>query len=455
MDSLSADRTREIDSLVHDWVQEAELPGASVVVFDADGERYADGFGARDLETNAPATPDTLYGVGSITKPITALTVVDLAERGALSLSDEIDAYVDHFADAPGEPITVAELLSHTSGMPATSVGLLTQAVEGYPAGVADERDRERHVREATAFRATDRERFLYYNTGYDVLGRVVEAVDGRSFAEYVRAELLEPLGMDRATFHEEGFAADDDAMTGYKPGDDAPTPTPFPFEELIHPSGGLVCSVRELSRFLRAAMTDGSIDGTQVVSPEALERAQAAQAVRNTRVDGSAERYGYGWMRREFLDDELVGHGGSLVVSTAYAGFLEDAGVGVALACNTTAEPHPMDIAGAILALAIGEQATAEPTVAIREKCEAVTGSYESFDGETTATVERERGGIAVTVSGSWGEEEFTAYPDSVDPDDHRFYTVAANGARQEVEFDASGEEVDLFYTRSRLRRE
>ncbi|MEF8858003.1 MAG: serine hydrolase domain-containing protein [Halolamina sp.] len=179
MSNLSADRVRKLDSLVHNWLPEADIPGASVVVFDTDGELYAEGFGARDLESNAPATPETLYGVGSITKPI-----------------------------------TIAELLSHTSGMPTTSAGLLSQAVEGYPAGVADEADRERLVREATELRVTDRERFFYYNTGYDVLGRVIESVDGRTYAEYIQEELMAPLGMHRATFHRESFESDDDQLT-------------------------------------------------------------------------------------------------------------------------------------------------------------------------------------------------------------------------------------------------
>ena len=454
MTDLSASRRRDIDSFVHDWVQEAEVPGVSVVVFDADGERYAEGFGARDLESNAPATPETLYGIGSITKPITALAVVDLAEQGELSLSDHIDQYVGHYADAPGDPITIAELLSHTSGMPATSTGLLSQAMDGRPAGVADERDRERLVRDAAEFRVTDEERFFYYNTGYDVLGRVIEAVDSRDYAEYVQDELLEPLGMDRATFHREGFESDADAMTGYKPGEDGPEPAAFPFEELIHPSGGLVCSVRDLSRFVRAAMTDGSLDGTRVVASEAVERAQRGQAVRQSYLDGTEQEYGYGWMRRRLLDDDLLGHGGSIIVSTAYAGFLDDAGIGVAIACNTSADPHPMTVGAGVLAIAAGDSPTAEPTFALKAKCEAVTGKYESFDGSLTATVEREQGGVAVTLSGAWGEEEVTAFPASLDPDGYTFYTVMPNGVREPVEFDLSGDTDDLFYTRSRLQR-
>jgi len=454
MGDLPADRIRAVESLVHDWLQKEDVPGASLVLVDADDELYAGGFGARDLESNAPATPDTLYGMGSITKSITGLSVVELAEAGRLSLSDPVDEYIEHFADAPGDPITLAELLSHTSGMPATSPGLLAQSLTGVPAGVASEDDRERLVREATEWRATDRERFMYYNTGYDLLGRVIEAVDGREYAEYVRREVFDPLGMDRSTFHREPFEADEDAMTGYQAGEDAPEPAEFPFEELIHPSGGLVSSPREMGRFLRATMTDGTLDGERIVSPDALERCHRPRATRHTYLDGTDQEYGYGWMRQPFLDDHLVGHGGSILVSTAYAGFLADEGLGVAVACNTTADPHPMELGAAVLAVATDRDPTREPAFALKEKCEAVTGTYESFRGELSATVERDGGGLAVTLSGSWGEEELAAFPDSLDPADHVFYTVTGDGARMPVEFDTSGDRTDLFYARSRLRQ-
>lgn len=125
--------------------------------------------------------------------------------------------------------------------MPACNPGLVIQAFEGLPAGVADEADRERFVRDSTAFRVTDEERFFYYNTGYCILGAVIEAVDSRPYAEYVRQEVLGPLGMDRSTFHQEPFEADKDVMTGYRPSDDdeAPEPTSLPFERFIHPAGG------------------------------------------------------------------------------------------------------------------------------------------------------------------------------------------------------------------------
>lgn len=91
MADLPDDRIRAVESLVDDWLHEAAIPGASVVVCGGAEIAYAEGFGARDLERNAPATPDTLYGMGSLAKPITSLSVLQLAEDGRLSVEDPVD----------------------------------------------------------------------------------------------------------------------------------------------------------------------------------------------------------------------------------------------------------------------------------------------------------------------------------------------------------------------------
>jgi len=163
--------------------------------------------------------------------------------------------------------------------------------------------------------------------------------------------------------------------------------------------------------------MPDGSLDGERVASPETIERCQRGRVVRQRYLDGGDEEYGYGWMRHPLLGDERVGHSGSIAVAT-------------------------------------GEAPTAEPAFALEAKCEAVTGTYESFRETVTATVERERGDPAVTLSGPWGEGELTAFPESLDPAEHTSYTVSGDGAREPVEFDLEGDRADLIYARSRFRR-
>lgn len=456
MSSLSAERTREVESVIIDWMNENDVPGASIVIVDEDDELYAEGFGARDVESNASATPDTLYGMGSITKSLTALAVIQLDETGELRIDDHVDDYVNHYEDAPGEPISIEDLLTHTSGMPATPTGAFDQALEGFPAGVADRSDLKRFVRESTEFRTTDEERFFYYNTGYAILGEVIEVVDGRSYEQYVTEEIFEPLGMERATFDPDVLENDADGMTGYKAGSDnePPEAKSFPLPELDRPAGGMIASVRDLASFLRAMMTDGSVAGTRVCSPDAVERLQEGRTVRQTFLDGSTQQYGYGWMRQPLAADELIGHGGSILVSTSYSGYLADAGVGVVLACNTSTTPHTGGLGAAILAVVAGKDKTAAPAYAFKEKCEAVAGTYESFREELTITVEHDPGELSVTFESNLGEEELTAFPSSLDPAEHEFYTVTGAGAKAPLEFDLDGDRADLYFKRIRARR-
>lgn len=456
---LSTDTRRRIESFAADWLAEDDVPGASVAIVDGDDLVYAEGFGSRDLESNAPATADTLWGIGSCTKSFTALAVVQLHEAGKLDVDDPVSDYVPHLADVEGDPVTVHDLLTHTSGMPSdgSGVALIGRLIDADPMAVplGGEDDFRRHVEGSADERATDRERFFYYNSGYTLLGRVVEAVDGRPFATYVGEEILDPLGMDRATFDREAFAADDDAMTPYRADDGDLVPASFPADPIKYPAGGLIAPVTELANYLRMNMRGGRFGDAGIVDADLLATMHDRHATRQVGLDGTNRDYGYGWMVRDFLDDTLVGHGGSIAIGTAYVGFLVEADLGVAVACNTSPATHPSTVGAALLAILQGEEPTAVDQFALREKLEAVEGSYESYREITTAEVERDGGALAVTIGGDLDRQELAVFPESLDPDDGTYYFVAESGARVPVEFDLDGEGADLFFQRWRLHRE
>lgn len=454
-EQLTSERRQEIDRLISAWISEEDIPGASLVLVDGDEMIYAEGFGARDLRHNEPATPDTLYGFASISKSVTGLAILQLVEEGSLTVDDSVSDHVDYFADVAGEPVTIRDLLTHTSGMPSTGTGLITQFQRLEPAGpLGDWDDHRRWVSEAANLRVTDEDRFFYYNMGYGVLSQVVEAVDGRRFADYVTEEIFAPLGMERSTYDREDFEADDDAMTPYRPVDDDLERTEFPFDESFHGSGGMLSSVQELSRYLRAMASDGSFDDARVCSPESLADLQAPHVDRMERIDGTPNRYGYGWMREPFLDDELVGHSGSILVSTAYLGFLDDRKLGVVLACNGSPDRHPRQIGPGVLAIAKGEEPTEVPQLALRKKLEAVTGRYEGFREGMIAEVERDGGGLRVRMESPYGNREFTAQPNSLDPDDTVFSVTTDGAARVPLEFDLDADPADMYFRRYRLQR-
>lgn len=451
-----SDSTRErVEAFVDDCMIDDDLPGMSVALVSEEDVLYADGFGARDLSENAPMTPDTLYGVGSCTKSFTALAVMQLAEDGALDIADPVSDYVSTYDDAPGAPITLRDLLCHGSGMPsdAMAAALISRYVTDEPTAtpLSDSDDFARHVERSLDARVVERdEPFFYYNSGYTVLGEVIEAASGKPYRTYVREEILAPLGMSRSTFDEEAVEADEDAMTGYYEDDGELTEGAFPHDRLIDAPGGLLSSVRELANYLRMQLNGGTFDDARLATEESVAAMHAPATTRETRLDGTTQEYGYGWMSQDFLDDRLVGHGGSISVSTGYVGFLAEAGLGVAVGCNTSSSVHPMYVGPAILAIASGDDPTAVPFFALREKTEAVAGTYESHRGLVEATVERN----GATLTLSMADQQYGLHPTSTDADDLTFETVTPSGGSASVEFEESGDGLDLFFERWRLRR-
>lgn len=109
---------QRIERCIDDKRVEHDVPGLSIAITDLDEVVYKNAFGARDIEERIPVTPDTLYSIASVTKVYTALAILRLATTGHLSVNDEIRAYTDFWNDVPGDPITIAELLAHSAGVP-------------------------------------------------------------------------------------------------------------------------------------------------------------------------------------------------------------------------------------------------------------------------------------------------------------------------------------------------
>ena len=457
MDSLAESTQSDVESFVAEWLSDHRIPSAAVAVVDPDGTLYAEGFGAQNLERNEPATPDTLFGIGSSTKSLTAVAIMQLAEDDALSIQDPVSEYIPHLDDAPGDPVTIRELLTHTSGMPSDGMAgpLITRplGLGHVEVPLSSDDDFRRHVQGAADRRVTDRETFFYYNGGYTMLGKIVEAVTGDSYAEYVTEHVLDPLGMARSTFDREDFEDDDDAMTPYVKQDESSTPTDFPFDDLIHAPGGMVSSVREMGDYTRMLMNGGSLDGETLLPEAAVEEMSTPEGAFGTYLDGSEVGYGYGLMTESFLGDRMVGHGGSISVSNFWFGYLEDAEVGVAIGCTTSPEAHPMTVGPALLSLVQGaDPVETVPYFELTAALDAVTGSYETYRDIGSATVERDGGTLTFTQESGVGGVELHLTPETLEDDLLVCSTVMAAGMRQPVRFELDGDDVTCFFERSRF---
>lgn len=457
--NLESATERRLESYVTEWMGENEVPGASVAVVDGTDLTYAEGFGARDLADDLPATPDTLYGIGSCTKSFVAAAVLQRAAAGDLALDDAVDEYLPHLQDVPGEPVTVEQLLTHTSGMPSDGnlSALVTRLTDIGDANVplTSDADFRRYVQGSADERYTDAEHFFYYNTGFTLLGKVVEAVADTDFRTYLREHVFDPLGMDRSCLDAESFEADDDRMTAYYEDDDEWRAGALGFAEPIAAPGGLVSSVVETSRYLRMLMHGGTFDGTRVLEAAAVAEMSTPRITRYQNVDGDTRDYGYGLSIQPFLDDTLVGHGGMMGTTTAFVGWLDDADVGVVIACNTAPAQHPTVAGHALLAIVQGEDPyETVPRLALERTADGLVGEYESYQGIQRATVERDGTTLAVEFEGRLADQSFTLFPENSAAED-RTYTTVSGDKRVTVEFLDTEDGVDMLFQRWRLHRQ
>lgn len=454
---------RDIETFLDDWRVERDVPGASVAVTSADGLSYATGLGARDVEAKAPATPDTRYPFASATKVVTGMTVLQFVARGDLALDDPVRDYVDYWTDVPGEPITVADLLTHTSGMPADEEGprnyLFSETPPASP--IVTREDKRRHLDGMASQRIVDEDRFMYSDTNYTILGEVVEAVDGRSFAQVVRQDLFEPLGMERARIGYGELTEMDDAITGYDVEEGVPSATQFDLDAAgagLGPASaaGALASVTEMARLVRCLLNEGELDGTRVLDAELVDAMCRHQAPTLEHVDGTPRGCGYGPRVTEFLGERFVEHSGTAPgIGRAYLGLWPERGLGVTLGTNTPGVPVGA-IGKGVLALTVGETPIeVVPSLGLREKVRAVAGTYESHRGTTVVRVEPSSSEAYIQASNESGAGwAFPAFPESMAHDDYTFRTVWPSGLQRTLDFRTTEKGMELRLAAHRLHR-
>ncbi|ADQ69302.1 penicillin-binding protein, beta-lactamase class C [Halogeometricum borinquense DSM 11551] len=448
-----------IETFLSEWVRKNKVPGLSVAVVSGDEATYTDAFGARNLSTNESATPQTLFGIGSCSKSVTAVAILQLVEEDELDLTSPINSFVPHLEAAPGSSVTVEELLSHSSGLP--SDGSLTALIArltglremGVP--LSDDRDFHRHVQGSVEERRDPQAKeFFYCNTGFTLLGKVIESVTGKSYSTYVRENIFEPLEMDRSCFSRAAFESYDDRMQAYFQNDDDLVEARLPVDPLLYAPGGVISCADDLVNYLRFYLNGGSFEGKQLLSQESMAQMFEPRSTRSTFIDGTERQYGLGWELQSFLGNRLVRHGGMMGTTTAAVAFFPDQNVGVSIACNVSPPQHPSVACHGVLSLLEGnDPKRSVPALLLEEKLGSLEGEYKSYRGIVEATVERDGGTLEVTIQGFTSEFSISLFPNDLSGDIYEFETVTDTGQRLAVKFEEGSDgSIDLFLRRWRL---
>ncbi|MCW5980427.1 MAG: beta-lactamase family protein [Bryobacteraceae bacterium] len=295
-------RAAEIDAAIAEFMAAGKVPGLTVSVA-VDGQlRWSKGYGLADIENGVPSKASTVYRLASISKPITAVAALQLAEQGTLDLDAPIQTYLPAFPAKPW-PISERALLCHLGGI----------RHYAHPAEIDSTRHYTDLIEPLSIFQADPlvAEPWTAYNYstyGYLLAGAVVEAAAGRPFLELLRARVFEPAGMDRIQ-PDDVFAIIPNRARGYRlaPGGRTENCAPADTSNKI-PGGGLVGTAEDLVKFGLAVKTG------KLLKPETVELMLAPQRLRN----GSETRYGLGWSLYGDGKGRLIGHsGGQQGVST------------------------------------------------------------------------------------------------------------------------------------------
>lgn len=342
-----------IDSYVEDQMEQARIPGVAISIIRDSEIIFARGYG-ETAESDEVVSPDTLFGIGSTGKSITALAVMQLAEDGRIDLDDPVQEYILWFSLADSEmsgQLTVRHLLNMTSGIPATAGGEAFRSTESMTPEAAI------RTLQSASFAYEPGARFEYVNATYVILGHLIEVVSGQSYGEYVQQHIFEPLDMhntytDLDHANRAGFTGGHRYWFGQPV---AHTMDPLP---ALVPAGYIVSTAEDLSNYLMMYLNDGDFDGQRILSPAGIEEMHrgVAEASLGPWAGGATATYAMGWyVGGPWSDGSMMFHPGSEPTSTAMLTIDRETNTGTVTLMNAATEMPLPGAAGALRTLPSG----------------------------------------------------------------------------------------------------
>jgi len=293
-------------------------PGCSVAISRNGAIVYEHGYGMADLEWNMPITPTTVMGAASISKQFTAMSILLLAQRGKLSLDDDVGKYVPEWADHEHR-VTIRHLLTHTSGL-REGFGLLGLA--GQP---QSNEAMERMLARQHGVNTPAGTEFVYNNGAYNLLASIVKRISGQSLRDFAEANICRPLGMSDSQFRDDAAQLIVNRAAGYTADERG---VHLNLEAVVVGNSGLYTTPHDL------LLWENNFDNPRVGSPELLAEMQKPAVLNN----GKTTQYGFGLFLLDYRGQRTVEHsGGGSGISSNLVRY-PDQKLAIALQCNSDA---------------------------------------------------------------------------------------------------------------------
>ena len=324
---LSPARLQRMSDALSREIDKGTIPGATIMVARRGQIGWFEALGRQSPAGSAPMTRDSIFRIFSMTKPIVSIGVMQLVEDGLLLLADPVAKYIPEFADtkvglervALARPITIQDLLRHSSGLTNDTAGT----------GPIQEMYRQSRVRDRSISNAEHAAIVAAmpllcqpgsewnYSRSTDILGRIIEVISGKSLGAYLTERILAPLQMTETAFH----TAEENASRLAEPFPNDPwTGEPIKlFNMLERPvmesgGGGLVSTTMDYARFCQMLLNGGALDGERIIGRKTLQLMAANHLAADVKINGIllAPGHGFGLGFAVRTDDGMAPFAGS-----------------------------------------------------------------------------------------------------------------------------------------------
>jgi CubicO group peptidase (beta-lactamase class C family) len=306
---------KAVDSLIEDTLKAWKCPGVAVAIVRGDEVVYLRGHGVKEFGSQQPVTPDTLFAIGSCTKAFTTTAIAMLVDDGKMAWDDPVRKYIEFFRlsdPLADRDVTLRDTVTHRTGLDRHDLLWYGSSL-----------DREEIIRRmglvklAKPFRST----WQYQNIMYLTAGYASGKAAGGTWEDVVGKRILEPLGMTGANFHVALTQhAADHATPHRKAKEDKIEVIPWRNLDNIGPAGSINAGVRDMSKWLRFQLGDGTFEGKRLLSKAKLEETHTPQMVipmeglaRLNNPDTTQMSYGLGWVIHDDAGRKVVSHGGGI----------------------------------------------------------------------------------------------------------------------------------------------
>jgi CubicO group peptidase (beta-lactamase class C family) len=326
--SWAAGDSKGIAAQLQPFVDSHTLAGAVTLVATKDRVLTIEAVGFADIAAQKPMTTDAIFWIASMSKPMTTAGLMMLVDEGKVALTDPVEKYLPEFKGQwvvaekdsehqvlkkPGHPITVREVMSHTSGLtprspmePEIDMLALRDNVRSYP---------------LLPLKFEPGTKYEYSNAGINTAGRIIEVVSGMPYEQYMDERLFKPLGMKDTTFWPDASQVMRLAKS-YKPNAEKNGLEETTINQLTYPltdrkrgpcpAGGLFSTALDVSLFCRMILNGGTYEGKRFLSEAAVKQMTSTQtgeiSINNNAVSG----YGFGWSTSRKGGNTPFGHGGA-----------------------------------------------------------------------------------------------------------------------------------------------